>query len=172
MPDRPRTPGPGPARSLNRPERDSLFLTRQFWGNVRPSSGLRASGPSSQRLSWLAQAQSRLSEQERILSGRELPGVRKERRENSRAEGAGCPEGAGCDEVLVSAEAEDGAAEMNRKKGHNYLTVFVGWVDDGVSGRTQQFVFGDQAQGAGISLHRISDRDALLCRRQVGGPIP
>ena len=108
----------------------------------------------------MAQAQSRLSEQERILSGRELSGVRKERRrtraelrEHSRAEGAGCPEGAGCDEVLVSAEAEDGAGEMNRKKGHNYLTVFVGWVDDGVSGRTQQFVFGDQAQGARISLH-------------------
>ena len=46
-----------------------------------------------------------------------------------------------------------GADEMNRKKGHNYLTVFVGWVDDGVSGRTQQFVFGDQAQGSRISLH-------------------
>ncbi len=79
----------------------------------------RKATPDGQRLNSLAQAQSRLSEQERILSGRELPGVRKERRptraelrENSRAAGAGCPEVLGYDEVLISADAEDGAGEM------------------------------------------------------------
>ena len=79
----------------------------------------RKATPDGQQLNSLAQAQSRLSEQERILSGRELPGVRKERRptraelrENSRAEGAGCPEVLGYDEVLISADDEDGAGEM------------------------------------------------------------
>lgn len=40
--------------------------------------------PDGQRLNWLAQAQDRLSEQERILAGRPLPGSRRPREERSR----------------------------------------------------------------------------------------
>ena len=77
------------------------------------------------------------------------------------------------DEVRRKEVRQDAAArEQLEKTSWLWLKNPEGWIDDGVFGGSQQFVFGDQAQGAGISLHRISDRDALLCRRQVGGPIP
>ena len=43
--------------------------------------------------------------------------------------------------------------------------------DDGVSGRTQQFVLGDQAQGSRLSIPRVSNRHALLRGGQAGNPI-
>jgi len=45
--------------------------------------------PDGQRLNWLAQAQDRLAEQERILAGRPLPGSRRPREDRERAPTAG-----------------------------------------------------------------------------------
>ena len=43
--------------------------------------------------------------------------------------------------------------------------------DDGLLGRTQQFVLGDQTQGQRLSFHGVSDRHALLRRRQTRNPL-
>jgi hypothetical protein len=43
--------------------------------------------------------------------------------------------------------------------------------DNCLSGRTQQFVLGDQTQGPRLPYQGVSDRHALLCRRQTRNPL-
>src|SRR5256885_9532778 len=62
--------------------------------------------------------------------------------------------------------SRDGAGALKRHPGS-----LEGRIDDSISGRTEQFVFGDQAQGPGIPHHEEPIGDALLCRRQAARPV-
>ena len=81
----------------------------------------------------------------------------------------GADGGRGHDERAAGTDEESGGDGGAAHGG--YSGPLEGWIDDGVFGGSQQFVFGDQAQGAGIPIHGVSDRGALLCRWQVGGSI-
>ena len=70
---------------------------------------------------------------------------------------------------IVGADAQ-GGREGETAPGRNPWTM-EGRINQRVPGRTQPFVFRYPAQGARLSLHRVSNRDALLRRRQAGEPL-
>ena len=83
----PQTPQAGPHEATNDYVSRRLARLRTQLNSVDTAieREVAKSSPDGQRLNWLAQAQDRLAEQERLLAGRPLPGSRRPREERTPA---------------------------------------------------------------------------------------
>lgn len=87
----PQTPQVGPHEAANDYVSRRLARVRVQLGLVDKAFETEATKatPDGQRLNWLAQAQERLAEQERLLSGRPLPGSRRPKEDHARGPRSG-----------------------------------------------------------------------------------